>query len=101
MFVNLLQVLLSSLPWHETFYRLLNFAAELTHSSDSGELWRFLEQCHQSQPPDPGTPLHINWTSVASSGEAQSRDFTCQTPQQDCLPSIPDNVRYFNQFIIH
>ena len=30
-------VILSSLPWHEFFYKLLNLAAELTHHKDSGQ----------------------------------------------------------------
>ena len=48
-------VILSSLPWHETFYRLLNRAAEMVLSpDDDGELWRFLEACHGTRMPDQG-----------------------------------------------
>ena len=41
--------MISSLPWHEAFYKLLNHAAELTLSSDAGELERFLEACYNAQ----------------------------------------------------
>jgi hypothetical protein len=32
-------VFLSYLPWHELFYKLLNQCAELTQSSDSGQIY--------------------------------------------------------------
>ena len=41
--------MISSLPWHEAFYKLLNHAAELTLSSDAGELERFLDACYNAQ----------------------------------------------------
>ena len=40
---------MSSLPWHEAFYKLLNHAAELLLSSDAGELERFLDACYNAQ----------------------------------------------------
>ena len=85
-------VLLSSLPWHETFYRLLNHAAELTHSSDAGELNRFLEASYKSRVPDPGSVFHVSWGNEGEGG----KDFTAQCPHMDGLPTIPENVSLKN-----
>jgi hypothetical protein len=98
------QVMLSSLPWHETFYKLLNHAAELTHSSDAGELARFLQSCYDTRVPLGGTPFRVAWApsqpeeeEEGGGGEAsegtKTREFTCQTPLEHSLPSLPENVR--------
>ena len=89
-------MILSSLPWHDAFYRLLNRAAELVATSaDDGELWRFLEACHKCRPPppSPGTDpasrlLRVAWRSAGEEEE----EFSCPTPPAEGLPSIPENV---------
>ncbi len=102
LFLFVSQVMLSSLPWHETFYKILNHAAELTNSSDAAELDRFLEACYTSRVPEGGSPLHVSWQPSAAETELVAavgappgvkRDFTCQTPYPHVLPSIPENVR--------
>ena len=83
------QVILSSLPWHEIFYRLLNRAAEITHHSpDDGELWRFLEATYESKIPEYGSLFHVTWRT----GTASNSDFSFLIPHHFSLPSIPDNV---------
>ncbi|XP_059092753.1 uncharacterized protein LOC131888009 isoform X1 [Tigriopus californicus] len=94
-------VMLSSLPWHETFYRVLNHAAELTHSQDEGELERFLEAVYKARLPDPGTVFHISWEATPNGSR---RDFTCPIPLEHGLPSIPENrnlTEYYNAVGIH
>lgn len=102
-------VILSGLPWHETFYKILNFVAELLNNaggnlynnSEGDEVWRFLEACRSGLPlperlPEPGTPFHISWTS--RDGSTRS-DFTSPIPDPYGLPSIPENrnlSEYYN-----
>jgi len=82
-------VFLSSLPWHEFFYKLLNRCSELTQHKDSGELMRFLEQVHKSSPPLPGLTFHLE--------HSQGQVFTAPTPNFHSLPSIPEN-RNFTEY---
>jgi hypothetical protein len=84
------QVILSSLPWHEIFYRLLNRAAEITHHSpDDGELLRFLDSTYNAKIPEYGSLFHVTWRT----GTSSSSDFSFLIPHHFSLPSIPDNVR--------
>ncbi|XP_023289058.1 DENN domain-containing protein 1C isoform X2 [Orussus abietinus] len=76
-------VILSALPWHEAFYKLLNQIASLM-ASGGGDLWKFLEDVHNCSIPLPGcsvtVPLpHPNVT------------FVCRSPKLFQLPSIPEN----------
>jgi len=109
-------VLLSGLPWHETFYKVLNFVAELLNNGGStmdsrtvvldqggDEIWRFLEACRSVLPsnggrlPDPGTLLLITWT--ARDGVSNSDFTTSPVPDPHGLPSIPENrnlSEYYN-----
>ena len=102
-------VILSGLPWHDTFYKILNFVAELLNNSsgsqksnnDEDEVWRFLEACRCGLPssgrlPDPGAPFHISW---ASKDGTTHQDFTSSVPDPYGLPSIPENrnlSEYYN-----
>ena len=102
-------VILSGLPWHDTFYKILNFVAELLNNSssnggnsnDEDGVWRFLEACRSGLPsagrlPDPGTPFHISW---ASKDGTRHSDFTSSVPDPFGLPSIPENrnlSEYYN-----
>ncbi|XP_063977019.1 DENN domain-containing protein 1B isoform X1 [Diachasmimorpha longicaudata] len=77
-------VVLSSLPWHEMFYKLLNHIATLTSSSNSGDLWKFLGDVHASNVPMPGTSVTIPLPDP-------NVTYVCQSPRQFQLPSIPEN----------
>ncbi|XP_021921534.1 DENN domain-containing protein 1B-like isoform X2 [Zootermopsis nevadensis] len=85
-------VVLSYLPWHESFYKLLNHIAEINSSCKSDELWRFLDVVYHSSVPDPGRTLHVPFNN--------GRDtFVCPCPNQFQLPSIPENrnlTEYYN-----
>ncbi|RZF32373.1 hypothetical protein LSTR_LSTR001837 [Laodelphax striatellus] len=85
-------VVLSFLPWHESFYKFLNIICELTHNAHSDDLWKFLETVYQSRVPEPGGTLQVP-TSTSHS------KFVCQCPCQFSLPSIPENrnlTEYYN-----
>ena len=106
-------VILSGFPWHEIFYKVLNFVAELLNNtggilpkncentSEGDEVWRFLEACRtgllpSGRLPDPGTPFHISW--ISRDGSTRS-DFTSPVPDPYGLPSIPENrnlSEYYN-----
>ncbi|KAI8431048.1 hypothetical protein MSG28_001115 [Choristoneura fumiferana] len=59
---NTTLVLLSYLPWHDTFYKLLNSISNLLNSPQKGELNSFLEACRIRPPMDGHT---IKFTSDA------------------------------------
>lgn len=83
---NISLVLLSYLPWHDIFYKLLNVIANL----QTEELFSFLEACHM-RPPLPGHTLKITYNGGQSV-------FTCQRLDIK-LPSIPQNgnlTEYFS-----
>ena len=99
-------VILSGLPWHDTFYKILNYVAEVLSNSSScntcnDEIWRFLETCQSSLQstgrfPDPGTPFQISW---ASKNGLRHLDLTNSVPDPFGLPSIPENrnlSEYYN-----
>ncbi|CAI6362230.1 unnamed protein product [Macrosiphum euphorbiae] len=81
---NAERIVLSYLPWHESFYKLLNCISNLTNSNNSKDLWPFLESVYNSKLPIKGLDLKIN----SDSGEEL---FVCQSPIQFQLPSIPEN----------
>ena len=84
-------VLMSYLPWHEFFYKILNQIAELMQEQAITDLNSFLEGLYQRDVPSPSTTLHIPY------GRAH-RVYTCKSPNTYTLPSIPENVGLF--FII-
>ncbi|XP_071628069.1 DENN domain-containing protein 1A isoform X5 [Temnothorax longispinosus] len=77
-------VVLSALPWHETFYKLLNHIASLTSNASGEDLWKFLESVHTCGVPVPGNSLSIPLPN-------STLNFICQSPKQFQLPSIPEN----------
>ncbi|KZC14460.1 DENN domain-containing protein 1A, partial [Dufourea novaeangliae] len=78
-------VILSALPWHEIFYKLLNKIATLLQSTGTAEdLWKFLETVYNSTVPIPGSSISI---PVPNS----KVNFVYQSPKQFQLPSIPEN----------
>lgn len=79
-------VMLSFLPWHETFYKLLDIIGEMVISSKSGaeHLWTFLDAVYNSSVPEQGARLQVPYNHGLS-------NFSCQAPNQHLLPSIPEN----------
>ncbi|XP_017879971.1 DENN domain-containing protein 1B isoform X2 [Ceratina calcarata] len=77
-------VILSALPWHEIFYKLLNNIATLMSNGTGEDLWKFLETVYKSSVPIPGSSISI---PVPNS----KVNFICQSPKQFQLPSIPEN----------
>ncbi|XP_043594668.1 DENN domain-containing protein 1B isoform X2 [Bombus pyrosoma] len=77
-------VILSVLPWHEIFYKLLNNIATLMSNGTGEDLWKFLETVYKSPVPIPGSSISI---PVPNS----KVNFVCQSPKQFQLPSIPEN----------
>lgn len=77
-------VVLSALPWHETFYKLLNHIACLTSNASGEDLWKFLENIYTCAVPVPGNSIAIPLPN-------STVNFICQSPKQFQLPSIPEN----------
>ncbi|XP_073975172.1 DENN domain-containing protein 1B-like isoform X2 [Rhodnius prolixus] len=86
-------VLLSFLPWHETFYKLLNNISDLLHNTQTDLLSTFLNKVYTSKVPDPGMSVQVSLNNNTNS------IFVCQAPKQFQLPSIPENrnlTEYYN-----
>ncbi|KAG7207194.1 hypothetical protein KM043_008879 [Ampulex compressa] len=77
-------VILSALPWHESFYKLLNHIATITSNATGEDLWKFLENVYTSGVPIPGNSVSIPLPN-------SDANFICQSPKQFQLPSIPEN----------
>lgn len=90
-------VILSFLPWHEIFYKLLNHVAELTEDKESGMLNKFLEALYFTDVPEPGLQLHVAYNQG-------QKEFIAHFPDHFKLPTIPDNrnlTEYFNAIDAH
>lgn len=86
-------VVLSYLPWHESFYDLLNCISDLIHGSETDLLWTFLNKLYTSKVPDPSGTLKIPLNNKAN------KVFTCQAPARFQLPKLPENrnlVEYYS-----
>ncbi|KAJ2954055.1 hypothetical protein O0L34_g2268 [Tuta absoluta] len=86
---NTALVLLSHLPWHDQFYKLLNCIANLLNSPEKGELSSLLEAC-RIRPPMPGHTLKVTYN-------AGQGVFSCTSPDNK-LPSIPENCNLTEYF---
>ncbi|KAL0902271.1 hypothetical protein ABMA27_000179 [Loxostege sticticalis] len=86
---NTALVLLSHLPWHDIFYKLLSCIANLLNGPERGELSSFLEAC-RIRPPMPGHTLKVTYNAGHSV-------FSCQSPDTN-LPSIPENSNLTEYF---
>merc|ERR1719309_956000 len=81
--------ILSSLPWHSLFFKLLNQCSDLLQEKQ-GQLSTFLSSVHSARLPLPGLVFHVQWGQNV---------FTSPTPSSFHLPSIPENrnlTEYFN-----
>ncbi|KAJ9587700.1 hypothetical protein L9F63_018880, partial [Diploptera punctata] len=106
-------VILSYLPWHESFYKLLNHIADINHNSKSDELWRFLDVVYNSNVPDPGGTLQVPFNNGRDVIVMRLfiyfilfffQNFVCPCPNQFQLPSIPENrnlTEYYNAVDAH
>uniref|UniRef100_T1PI51 DENN domain protein n=1 Tax=Musca domestica TaxID=7370 RepID=T1PI51_MUSDO len=76
-------VIITLLPWHDTFLRLLGVLAELRRTEPK-EFQQFLTEAYNSGVPDVGSQLKL----VYSQGQSQ---FIFERPKPFQLPSIPEN----------
>ncbi|XP_074601645.1 DENN domain-containing protein 1B-like isoform X2 [Brevipalpus obovatus] len=79
-------VLISSLPWHDTFYKVLNYIASLIAKDKSSHLNQFLEALYKKQVPQPGLVLHVEY--YVNDGKCE---FSVQCPDHHKIPSIPED----------
>ncbi|KAG8187207.1 hypothetical protein JTE90_020076 [Oedothorax gibbosus] len=87
--------IISHLPWHETFYKILNQVSDLTNAKESSILPNFLECLYNTPVPDPGLNLHLLY---------DEKEFIVYCPNHLKLPSIPENrnlTEYFNAIDAH
>ncbi|KAH9511031.1 DENN (AEX-3) domain [Dermatophagoides farinae] len=88
-------VILSDLPWHSTFYKILDHCAELATRKSSIPLERFLESLYTSDIPQPGLQLTITYTVE----DIKLKEFSAPCPDHHKLPSIPEDrniTEYYN-----
>uniref|UniRef100_A0A1A9ZUW9 UDENN domain-containing protein n=1 Tax=Glossina pallidipes TaxID=7398 RepID=A0A1A9ZUW9_GLOPL len=76
-------VIITLLPWHDTFLRLLTVLAEVRRLNKS-EFRQFLAEVYNSGVPDLGCQLKL----IYNGGQSQ---FVFERPKQFQLPSIPEN----------
>ena len=87
-------LILSSLPWHEAFYKTLNHISSLMNKQDGLFVTKFLDSLYNLSIPEPGLPLVVNYY-------VNAREYEFSTPCPDHLkvPSIPEDrnlTEYFN-----
>ncbi|XP_012154512.1 DENN domain-containing protein 1A isoform X6 [Megachile rotundata] len=90
-------VILSALPWHEIFYKLLNHIATLMSTGTGEDVWKFLETVYRS-------PVPTHDTSISIPIPNSKVNFVCQSPKQYQLPSIPENrnlMEYYSAVDAH
>lgn len=76
-------VIVTYLPWHDTFIRFLNVLADVRKNSQS-EFESFLAEAYNKGVPEPGGCLKLQY-------DRPVQTFSFQRPQQFLLPSIPEN----------
>nr|XP_027197410.1 DENN domain-containing protein 1B-like [Dermatophagoides pteronyssinus] len=92
---NTCLVILSDLPWHSTFYKILDHCAELATRKSRIPLERFLESLYTSDIPQPGLQLTITYTVE----DIKLKEFNVPCPDHHKLPSIPEDrniTEYYN-----
>ncbi|CAD7013316.1 unnamed protein product [Ceratitis capitata] len=80
---NSIMVILSRLPWHDTFFKMLSTLTDLK-SRNANEFNSFLTSCYKAKVPTRG-----EMTLVAIGGSR--RVFALEQPSFYKLPAIPDN----------
>lgn len=90
-------VVLSSLPWHQGFYKFLDTTAVLMHSSRTEDLREFLTAVYNAKIAEPGRKFIVPFNKGEST-------FNVDVPRPFQLPSIPENrnlTEYFNAVDTH
>ncbi|XP_060519559.1 DENN domain-containing protein 1A-like isoform X2 [Cylas formicarius] len=85
-------VVLSYLPWHQTFYKFLDTTAVLMHSSRTEDLSQFLSAVYGTKIAEPGKKIFVTFNRGQST-------FVADIPRPFQLPSIPENrnlTEYYN-----
>ncbi|XP_022691130.1 DENN domain-containing protein 1B-like isoform X3 [Varroa jacobsoni] len=85
-------VLVSDLPWHETFYRLLNHISDLTAHREDFLIEDFLDNLYSCNVPQPGFQLVVNYNRSRSAWSHICCNHTIP-------PSIPEDrnlTEYYN-----
>lgn len=77
-------VIVTYLPWHDTFMRFLNVLADIKKNRPD-EFGAFLAESYGKGVPEPGACLKLSY-------DRPVQTFSFQRPQQFQLPSIPENV---------
>ena len=83
-------VLITYLPWHDTFIKFLNVLADIKKSSQN-EFQTFLSEAYTKGVPEPGAHLKLHY-------DRTQQMFQFQRPSQFQLPSIPENVSFIGKF---
>ncbi|XP_042891992.1 DENN domain-containing protein 1B-like isoform X7 [Penaeus japonicus] len=84
-------VLLSHLPWHETFYKLLNTLSEMMSAGRTSDMTSCLQNIYKFKVPLPGTEITVPY--------GDNKFFVAQCPNHLKLPTIPENrnlSEYYN-----
>lgn len=89
-------VMLSQLPWHDTFYKIVAYLGTIyNNESKQNELLYFLKSLYDCKIPDESN-LQIN---IQFQSDNQNKKMTFQTPDNHALASIPENrnlTEYYN-----
>ena len=83
-------VILSDLPWHSTFYKILDFCIEIDTKQDgNNNLEKFLNALMSTDLPQPGLDLCLSFPG----DDFRLKDFKVSVPDHQRLPRIPEDVR--------
>uniref|UniRef100_A0A6P7GDZ1 DENN domain-containing protein 1B-like n=1 Tax=Diabrotica virgifera virgifera TaxID=50390 RepID=A0A6P7GDZ1_DIAVI len=85
-------VVLSYLPWHQGFYKFLDTTAVLMHSSRTEDLSEFLTAVYTAKIAEPGRKFVVTFNRGDST-------FTVDVPRPFQLPSIPENVSMYTNYV--
>ncbi|XP_045596538.1 DENN domain-containing protein 1A isoform X2 [Procambarus clarkii] len=89
-------VILSHLPWHETFYKLLNQLSEMMSTDQTSDMTSCLQNIYKFPVPPPGSDIIIPY--------GENKSFIAQCPNHLKLPTIPENrnlAEYYNAVDTH
>lgn len=93
-------VLLSQLPWHEVFFKILKHISTFNQEeSKQGDLLNFLKSLYKCKIPNqPCAQISLPISSNSTFGSFTSNtQFTFEVPDNHSLPSIPQD-RYLNEY---
>lgn len=89
-------VLLSQLPWHETFFKIVSFIGDIyNNETRQEELLCYLKALYQCKVPDQSNLQLV----IQYQFQGQTKKLTYPTPDHHALPSIPRDIyltEYYN-----